>query len=224
MTTLNPKRFPPQTTRCVIAGLSNSYTQYIATYEEFQAQRYEAASTLYGPHTLAAYQQEYDKLATALATGQPISPGLKPLDLYDKQWSFDPGVIVDSTPFGKKFGDLYQDVDTEKVYKNGDVISAEFYGGHPKNNLMTQKTFLTIEKLNEKNQWISILVDGDWDTRWHWRRQWLSESIFTIIWSIGETFKVEPGIYRIHHFGYYKDLEQSVFPYDGTSSPFKVVA
>ncbi|EFC45983.1 predicted protein [Naegleria gruberi] len=224
LTTLNPKRFPPQTTRCVIAGLSNSYTQYIATYEEFQAQRYEAASTLYGPHTLAAYQQEYDKLATALATGQPISPGLKPLDLYDKQWSFNIGVIIDSTPFGKKFGDLYQDVDTEKVYKNGDVISAEFYGGHPKNNLMTQKTFLTIEKLNEKNQWISILVDGDWDTRWHWRRQWLSESIFTIIWSIGETFKVEPGIYRIHHFGYYKDLEQSVFPYDGTSSPFKVVA
>lgn len=49
LTTLNPTRFPPATTRCVIAGLSNSYTQYIATYEEYQAQRYEAASTLYGP-------------------------------------------------------------------------------------------------------------------------------------------------------------------------------
>ena len=35
------------------------YTHYITTYEEYQQQRYEGASTLYGPHTLAAYQQEF---------------------------------------------------------------------------------------------------------------------------------------------------------------------
>ena len=31
-----------------IAGLSNSYSHYVTTIEEYQAQRYEAASTLYG--------------------------------------------------------------------------------------------------------------------------------------------------------------------------------
>ena len=36
-----------------IGGLANSYSHYCATYEEYQAQRYEAGSTLYGPHTLS---------------------------------------------------------------------------------------------------------------------------------------------------------------------------
>ena len=32
-----------------------------------QVQRYEGASTVYGPYTLVAYQQEFSKLAAALA-------------------------------------------------------------------------------------------------------------------------------------------------------------
>jgi neutral ceramidase len=36
----------------VITGLSNSYMYYVTTIEEYQGQQYEAASTLYGPHTL----------------------------------------------------------------------------------------------------------------------------------------------------------------------------
>jgi neutral ceramidase len=35
-----------------IAGLANNYASYVTTFEEYQAQRYEAASTIYGPHTL----------------------------------------------------------------------------------------------------------------------------------------------------------------------------
>ena len=45
--------------KLVIAGLSNVYTHYITTYEEYQRQRYEAASTIYGPHTLKAYLEQY---------------------------------------------------------------------------------------------------------------------------------------------------------------------
>ena len=51
-----------QDMKVVIAGLSNTYTHYIATWEEYQKQRYEAASTIYGPHTLAAYIQQYTRL------------------------------------------------------------------------------------------------------------------------------------------------------------------
>lgn len=50
----------------VIAGLSNVYTHYITTFEEYQKQRYEAASTLYGQHTLGAYLAKYEELATAM--------------------------------------------------------------------------------------------------------------------------------------------------------------
>ena len=34
-----------------IAGLANSYTDYVTTFEEYQGQRYEAASTIFGPYT-----------------------------------------------------------------------------------------------------------------------------------------------------------------------------
>lgn len=37
-----------------IAGLSNSYSHYIATFEEYAIQRYAGASTLFGPHTLVS--------------------------------------------------------------------------------------------------------------------------------------------------------------------------
>lgn len=36
----------------ILAGLANTYSNYIATIEEYQLQRYEGGSTLFGPYTL----------------------------------------------------------------------------------------------------------------------------------------------------------------------------
>ena len=55
-----------QDTKVMLAGLSNVYTHYITTYEEYQKQRYEGASTIYGPHTLKAYLQQYANLTEKL--------------------------------------------------------------------------------------------------------------------------------------------------------------
>eukprot|EP00803_Ostreobium_quekettii_P008842 evm.model.scf_195.7 EVM.evm.TU.scf_195.7 scf_195:39486-43547(-) len=41
----------------VLAGLTNTYSSYVTTYEEYHVQRYEGASTIFGPHTLQAYIQ-----------------------------------------------------------------------------------------------------------------------------------------------------------------------
>ena len=41
----------------VIAGLTNTYSSYVTTIEEYSIQRYEGASTIFGPHTLDAYIQ-----------------------------------------------------------------------------------------------------------------------------------------------------------------------
>ena len=57
----------------VLAGYANEYTQYVATKEEYDQQHYEGASTLFGPYTLQAYQQEYGQLAQALSTSTPVS-------------------------------------------------------------------------------------------------------------------------------------------------------
>lgn len=72
----------------VIAGLSNSYSHYITTFEEYQQQRYEGASTLYGPHTLAAYQQTFYDLTTKLVLNQSVADGPQPFDMRGKTFSF----------------------------------------------------------------------------------------------------------------------------------------
>lgn len=61
-----------------LATYANAFSQYITTLEEYQAQHYEGASTLFGPYTLMAYQQEFRKLALAMKRGQPVSPGAVP--------------------------------------------------------------------------------------------------------------------------------------------------
>jgi hypothetical protein len=53
-----------------------------------EVQRYEGASTLYGPHTLAAYQQEFDALVAGLAQNQTSLPGPTPPDLSYVQVRF----------------------------------------------------------------------------------------------------------------------------------------
>jgi len=54
---------------------ANAYSEYITTYEEYQTQNYEGASTLFGPYTLMAYQQEFSKLAKAIKNNTPINIG-----------------------------------------------------------------------------------------------------------------------------------------------------
>jgi hypothetical protein len=57
------------------AGLANTYASYVATYEEYQGQRYEAASTIYGPHTLSAYLMLFENLGNALVNQNPVPTG-----------------------------------------------------------------------------------------------------------------------------------------------------
>ena len=100
-------------TKVVIAGLSNMYTHYITTFEEYQKQRYEASSTIYGPHTLHAYQQQYSFLAKKLAQNKSVDDeGPHPPNLHDEQKFFVPKVVYDSTPLGRSFGDCLKQVST----------------------------------------------------------------------------------------------------------------
>jgi neutral ceramidase len=65
-------------TDVALGTYSNEYAQYITTLEEYSSQQYEGASTLFGPHTLEAYQQVAASLAAALAHGRPAASGPPP--------------------------------------------------------------------------------------------------------------------------------------------------
>jgi len=38
--------------------------------------------------------------------------------------------------------------------------------GHPRNNLMTDSTFLTVERLEDDEVWIPVATDADWETEY----------------------------------------------------------
>ncbi|WP_280484991.1 neutral/alkaline non-lysosomal ceramidase N-terminal domain-containing protein, partial [Nocardia cyriacigeorgica] len=69
----------------LMQGYANAYHEYVTTPEEYDAQHYEGASTLYGRYTLCAYQQEFTRLATAFAARQQIARGPAPPDVSTKQ-------------------------------------------------------------------------------------------------------------------------------------------
>ena len=72
----------------MVTGLSNAYTHYITTHEEYQKQRYEAASTIFGPHTLRAYLEQYAYL-TEKMLNVSYHQGLE----YHKSYSYRGGLI-----------------------------------------------------------------------------------------------------------------------------------
>nr|KYP73521.1 Neutral ceramidase [Cajanus cajan] len=206
----------------VIAGLTNTYSQYVTTYEEYEVQRYEGASTLYGPHTLSAYIQEFKKLAHALISGQPVEPGPQPPDLLNKQISLLTPVVVDGTPIGVKFGDCDSDVPKNSTFKRGDMVTVTFWSACPRNDLMTEGTFSLVEFLQGRDTWVPAYDDDDFCLRFKWSRPFKlsSHSKATIEWRIPQD--VTPGVYRIKHFGAAKSLLGSIRHFTGSSSAFVV--
>ncbi|CAK9183261.1 unnamed protein product [Ilex paraguariensis] len=206
----------------VIAGLTNTYSQYVTTFEEYQIQRYEGASTLYGPHTLGAYIQEFKKLATALVSGQSVEPGPQPPDLLNKQISLLTPVVMDATPLGVNFGDVSTDVPQNSTFRRGNLVTVVFWSACPRNDLMTEGTFALVEILQGKDSWIPTYDDDDFCLRFKWSRpaKFSTRSHATLEWRIPES--AAPGVYRVRHFGASKGLLGSIRHFTGSSSAFVV--
>ncbi|XP_019186384.1 PREDICTED: neutral ceramidase-like [Ipomoea nil] len=212
-------------THVLIAGLTNTYSQYVATFEEYNQQRYEGASTLYGPHTLSAYIQEFNKLAKALATGQNITvKGPSPPDLLSVQVSLLPPPSGDHLPPGKHFGDIKQDVVQPPggSFKKGDRVNATFWSANPRNDLLTEGTYAVVETMKGQ-QWVAAYDDDDFSLFFKWKEESVGSlgSSATIEWEIPEG--VSPGVYRLRHFGSSKIASESPNSYfTGVSTAFTV--
>ncbi|XP_076761609.1 neutral ceramidase [Xylocopa sonorina] len=206
----------------IVAGLCNTYSDYVTTPEEYQIQRYEGASTIFGPHTLTIYLKQYQELVTAAILRKDIESGPTPPDLRKNTLlSFVTPVIYDTPKWGRNFGDCIKQ--PRKIATPGDIVTAIFISGHPRNNLMAVNTFLTVERLEEDEVWVPVATDANWETRFEWMRTSvvLGSSQVTITWQVPEDIKA--GEYRIRHNGYYRYILGGVFPYYGVSNHFQVL-
>lgn len=207
----------------VLAGLSNVYSHYITTWEEYQVQRYEAASTIFGPHTCAAYRQQYTLLVQAILNGAVLPPGPSPPDLSHTVLTLLPGVLYDGEPMGSHFGDVV--AQPYPLAYTGETVSAKFVSGHPRNDVQLGGSFLTVERqVNSSGVWEVVATDASWDTRFIWDRVslLLGTSLSTVKWDIPHD--TPEGTYRITHTGHSKNLFFGISQYYGVTEPFEVVA
>nr|QOL01216.1 putative extracellular protein TR9_024 [Trebouxia lynnae] len=205
-----------------IAGLTNTYSSYVTTFEEYQAQRYEGASTIFGPHTLDAYIQEFLRLADDMAGGRPTDSGPTPPNMIKNQWSFLPPVVIDTAPIGSHFGTVVHDV-LKTPYHVNDTVTVTFQSACPRNNVRTGDTFLAVQKLqDDTGEWITVYTDNDISTKLHWQRPHMlsSESTATVTWKIPPG--TEDGTYMIWNYGDYKHLTGGIVPFTGHSSSFTI--
>ncbi|MEU0374176.1 neutral/alkaline ceramidase [Streptomyces sp. NPDC006283] len=203
----------------LMQGYANAYSQYVTTPEEYDLQQYEGGSTLYGRHTLPAYQQEFASLAASLRDGTTVDQGPTPPDQSSRQVSLQTGVVMDNPPSGRKFGDVLSG--PAASYKRGATVAAEFVTGHPKNDLHRNGTFLEVQR-QVNGAWVRHLDDGDWDTTYRWVRiNGLTGTSRAVV-----TWKIAPGTpagtYRIVHHGDAKSLLGRISAFSGATGAFTV--
>ena len=202
----------------VLGGPANSYSHYCATPEEYEIQRYEGASTLYGQHELDAYINLTVSNMNYLHPDNKdtVDQGTLPPDNRGKMLSFITGVVVDNAPIGSSFGKVLHQPNAS--YKVGDVVNATFQAANPRNNLRQEQTFAAIEQQGSDGKWTQVKDDHDWFLVYTWRRTnfVLGYSEVDITW---ETYgNAKPGTYRVKYYGDSKPLIGSIKSFEGTSN------
>ncbi|KAJ7213245.1 Neutral/alkaline nonlysosomal ceramidase [Mycena rebaudengoi] len=204
----------------VVAGPANTYAHYITTRQEYNDQRYEGASTIYGPNTLDAYIEKYTSLVPFLVSGGTPTSDAPPPELTSKALSLQTGVVFDAPPIGKSFGQVLIDV-AKTAYHAGDTVIAQFVGANPRNNLRLEGTFLNVDQF-VSGTWKAVRSDSHPSTLYQWTRvsTILATSTVNITWTIEPN--TPAGLYRLRYFGDSKPFIGSISAFTGTSSNFTV--
>ncbi|KZT65421.1 Neutral/alkaline nonlysosomal ceramidase [Daedalea quercina L-15889] len=207
----------------VIAGPANTYAHYVTTQEEYAVQRYEGASTIFGPYTLDAYIHEYGKLVQHLAPDAAEKPSSDPapIDLTSEVISLQLPVIQDTPPLGKNFGDVLVDVEVDSPYHAGDTVVAQFVGANPRNNLRLEQTFMTVDRSLDE-EWVPVRSDSHPSTAYRWERTNVPFGISTVnvTWEIESN--TPAGTYRFTYYGDAKNVVGPITPFIGRSSNFTI--
>jgi neutral ceramidase len=220
------KRVMPGVKYVVVAGYANDYAGYVATREEYEAQHYEGAATLFGPWTQAGYQQEFVRLAEDILAGRPSQTHEPPVDVRGKVRPVPLGTAHDDLPPGGEFGAVVEDA--AERYSRGDLVVASFWSGHPQNGYRPSRRYATIER-QENGEWRGVAIDGDWDVKIRWiqpaaaGRKRTAAHVFSVEWSTPP--ETAPGTYRVKHEGVFKtQTDAQVHEFTAVSRAFEISA
>ncbi len=200
----------------LVAGYSNAYIHYVTTPEEYEAQRYEGGSTLFGRWEAPALTQVAAELATSMRDGRPVSaiapagPERKPRGRGRRRSSPDRPLE------GRRFGDVVGA--PRSSYRPGDQVRVSFSGADPNNDLHRGSTYLQVER-HVEGAWRRIADDGDWETKIQFSKDGQGLRT-TVTWDVPADAS---GTYRIRYFGDAIADHLDVKAFSGTTEPFDVV-
>jgi neutral ceramidase len=197
-------------------GYANEYAGYVTTREEYATQQYEGGHTLYGPWTLAAYQQELTRLAKVLeGEADADSNGPTPIDFRDEVASTALGSGADVPPADSAYGVIKQNANS--TYSPGDAVEVVVWSGDPSNDFAPTKQYFVVQRRTDSDTFETAATDGDWSTTSRWARTDEGEGPMqmTATWTI--PVDTEAGDYRIIVWGISTDAA-------GESSAFEVVS
>ncbi|WOO79072.1 Neutral ceramidase 2 [Vanrija pseudolonga] len=210
----------------VLGGPANTYSHYVTTPEEYDVQRYEGASTLFGRHTLDAYINLTVSAIGALspsATMGALPQGPSPPDnRAPVSLSLAIPVVYDHAPLGKVMGQVLSPPNA--TYTCGEVVTATFQGANPRNNLRLEGTFAAVEKRDKNGSWSQVRSDADWFLTFTWKRAdilWGSSTV-EISWDTGDG--AERGTYRLRYCGDRKASGSArIVPFEGVTEAFELL-
>mmetsp|Transcript_13805 Transcript_13805/g.26801 ORF Transcript_13805/g.26801 Transcript_13805/m.26801 type:complete len:754 (+) Transcript_13805:207-2468(+) len=205
-----------------VLAVSNAYSGYLATAEEYDTQHYEGASTHFGRNQLRAVQ---DMLTRVILEDQPHQLGSPvfvaqgrpaPLDVATQLLEKDPLL-----PPSVELGMVLSDILPGSAFARGEVAQASFWCARPLNSQLLVGSFCDIQRKVQQNdggnKWLVIAKDHDWPVRFYWRRKWLLFSVCTCQWVIPQDQEV--GTYRILHRGMIEQAGKH-HVYESSSHPF----
>lgn len=200
----------------LVAGYSNAYIHYVTTPEEYEEQRYEGGSTMFGKWEGPALTQIAVGLATAMRDGDKVGRGTPPPDISQRRRR-SAKQRIDEPVAGRSYGDVLSA--PRGRYSAGEMVEVSFAGANPNSNLRRGSTYLEVEHLDGQ-LWRRVADDGDWATKLHWRKDGAGSRI-TITWDVPAG--VALGEYRIRYHGDISEEGGLLTPFTGTSPSFEVV-
>ncbi|MDF3820465.1 neutral/alkaline non-lysosomal ceramidase N-terminal domain-containing protein [Leptospira sp. 96542] len=192
----------------VLSGLTNDFSGYITTNEEYRIQQYEGGHTLHGPHSLAALRQEFDGMAEELAKDKPKkTQNLEPMDLSKiVKHKPLPEIKSKSKPKGKVL------TENKSNYQLGETVNCRVGSSHPNVGYPNISSYFDVEIL-ENESWKVYKNDGDLYTKFQFKPGFLfvSEPSISMFWETNTNDK--PGEYRLVHRSVYLDESEKTIPY-----------
>ncbi len=211
--------------KVIMSTHSNAYSQYVTTREEYAAQHYEGATCLFGPWSGAALTQELDKLAIDMMNDKHTDKGLTLASEKTALAIPTYASVIPPIDTGKP-GTLKQDVDTSKVYKDGERVTAVFEGSSPRHVVTLRLqgsdlikdnyTYMAVQK-KDGDKWVTVRTDTDPYT--YIQYDGVVGRTATVGWLLRD---VDAGQYRLIYNVVTKTGDNSYKAYSVASSTFQV--